>query len=76
MSDQLGYPKKLRIKLDQKSYHELRKAVWNRALRHCEVCGRYVKWEEMTYHHIKSRGAGGDDTLENGMCCHKLCHPP
>jgi len=69
------YPKKIRIKLDKEDYHQLRMAAYKRAEFHCEVCKKWCFFEEGTIHHIKTVGAGGDDSLENSMWCHKLCHP-
>lgn len=41
----------------------------------CEVCG---SWNEVSGHHIKSKGSGGWDVVENliGLCfdCHRYVH--
>ena len=44
----------------------------------CEVCGFWMAFEEFTLHHLNTggMGMGGDDTLENTIATHKLCHPP
>lgn len=44
---------------------------WARSLWNCEVCGEHQR----TYpHHIKSRGAGGSDTMGNIVACCWFCH--
>ena len=67
-------PKKKRIKLTGKAYTEFRRKVGERASFHCEKCGVHAPrlWYEKfnLYHcghvcHKKSRGAGGDDTMDN-----------
>ena len=68
-------PKKPPIRLNAKEYHELRIKVWMRAHCHCEVCHFWVAFDEMSIHHIKTRGSGGDDSEENSLCCHRICHP-
>jgi hypothetical protein len=35
------------------------------------VCGRYLDEWTINPHHITTKGAGGDDNLENGI---SLCH--
>jgi hypothetical protein len=37
----------------------------------CLVCG---KFDELHPHHIHTRGAGGDDSLENGITLCAFCH--
>ena len=71
-------PKRPRIKLSQKDYHELRDIVYLRCLGHCEICEKWMAYDEMALHHDKTKGAGGDDSLENciGICafCHEKKH--
>lgn len=38
----------------------------------CRVCGRFLTLETMHPHHIRTVGAGGEDTLENLIA---LCGP-
>jgi hypothetical protein len=72
----IGTPKKKRIKLTKKEYHELRLFVWKRCKAHCEICGVYMFFREMSLHHKKSVGAGGDDVADNVIGCHVVgCHP-
>ena len=68
-------PKKRRIDLAPKEYHQLRLDVYKRCLHHCEICGFYMSFYEMSIHHKKSKGSGGDDSLENSLGCHIKCHP-
>lgn len=48
----------------------------NKKKHNCEYCGKNNCWTNT--HHIKSRGAGGDDTKENliELCgdCHRKVH--
>jgi len=37
----------------------------------CMICGRYLDERTVNPHHITTKGAGGDDNLENGI---SLCH--
>ena len=82
------HPKKKRISLKGKAYTQFRKAVYNRAKGCCETCGRWVSLYRANgdfdvytcghVSHIKSRGAGGDDSLENCIlecfACHRARH--
>ena len=68
-------PKKIRLDLLPQAYHQLRIDVYKRCFHHCEVCGIYMHFNEMSLHHEKSKGAGGDDTLDNTTGCHIGCHP-
>ena len=71
-------PKRKRIKLSQKEYSELREDVCGFAGYQCESCGKYLPLDRGTIHHIKTRGAGGDDIAENcqWLCleCHRFIH--
>lgn len=41
----------------------------------CEICfARFGPFCPMEKHHIKSKGAGGSDTLQNRLCLCWLCH--
>ena len=75
------------IRLYGRDYKEFRESLFNRACGCCEDCGRYVPLyidgEFDQYYcghvsHIKSRGAGGEDTLDNAKwkCfdCHRREH--
>lgn len=63
----MQFPKPTRVK-DRRAI-ELARRDW------CELCGRPGA---VHVHHIRSRGAGGDDVLENliSLCpeCHDLVH--
>ena len=77
-------PKKKRIKLNPKEYHELRRKVYDSQLGCCKRCKISVYFEKFHLHHKISRGAGGDDQWsENpeesnliGLCweCHRKVH--
>ena len=76
-------PKKKRIKLKGKAYTDFRKQVAERANFLCADCGRYfpllVDGGFCQYGcghvaHIKSKGAGGDDVLENVKWKCFWCH--
>lgn len=81
-----SYPKKKRIKLSNAEYHRLRYMAWYNAEGCCEAtdkegnrCGRYAPFDSTTMtngelHHIKSRGAGGDDLENNSMWVCLYCH--
>ena len=70
-------PKKPPIKLSATDYHLLRVKVWNKQLRSCYYCQKYVKFNEFSLHHKDTGGMGmkGDDTEDNveGTCL--ACHP-
>jgi len=68
------YPKKKRIKLSKDEYVKLKTMMWERQYRRCGRCNTYTPPETTHFHHVKSRGAGGDDSEENGeIVCH-ICH--
>lgn len=76
-------PKKKRIRLTGKKRTELRKALFRRAGGLCETCEcptpLYYYYEFDLYRcghisHIKSVGAGGDDSLENCRYECYTCH--
>lgn len=67
-------PKKKRIILKGKAYSDLRKALHDRAGGYCETCGKRVplmvdgQFDIFAcghVSHIKSKGAGGDDSESN-----------
>lgn len=58
-------PKEPRIKNKKLLY------VIKRVLGHCEVCGNTFALEA---HHIKSKGAGGNDTADNLIVLCRECH--
>jgi len=68
-------PKKLRIKLSPDEYARLRNRVYIKQYCCCIKCGKWLRFDEFSLHHIISRGAGGDDSEENvdGYCVG--CHP-
>ena len=72
------YQKKKRIKLKPSEYRKMKTELYNRAKESCEICGRWVEFAQFHVHHIKTRGAGGDDSLDNcqGLCfkCHRAIH--
>jgi len=68
------------MKLSPKDYGAMRVEIYNDQYEHCAVkgCERWVSMEQFHLHHIKSRGAGGDDSRETliGVCyrCHDAIH--
>ena len=80
-------PKQKAIRLKGKAYTLFRKAVHDRARGMCEECGmwaprlidgRFDLYRCGHVRHIKSKGSGGSDTLENveWWCwnCHRAEH--
>lgn len=69
-------PKRPPIKLDRgsKEWAELKDKVCMKEFGHCQICHCYcLKSGEC--HHIKTRGAGGDDSFENLQWVCRNCHP-
>ena len=49
--------------------------LYNRERHHCQGCGRYLQRNEASPHHLKTRGAGGSDDLDNlALLCGYGCH--
>ena len=68
-------PKKKRIKLKPKKYRELREAVHKIAGGYCEICQcTYAPIESGNVHHVKSVGAGGNDSTDNCIWLCYACH--
>jgi 5-methylcytosine-specific restriction endonuclease McrA len=67
--------RKPRLRLDPDSYRKLRTDVLERDGWRCQNCGTS---ERLQVHHIRSRGALGDDAAENltTLCagCHRQLH--
>lgn len=70
----LSQPKPKTIRLKGKDIEKLRRQVFERDRGFCQSCGAWVSWEEGHMAHIKSRGAGGGDTLENTAWKCPHCH--
>ena len=81
----ISCPKPKRIDLNRKDYQELRRQAWSRAGGLCEnedcgspapleIGGEFVLWGCGHLAHIKSKGAGGDDTLDNVRWLCPKCH--
>lgn len=83
---------KVGIRLDGREFEKLfgidkelrREEIRERAKNHCEDCGVLLLPWQGEWHHIRSRGCGGDDSLANGLwlCgpespnrCHRKKHP-
>ena len=68
-------PKKPPIRLSKKEYQALRLVIYTKQYGICKGCGFWFPENRFSLHHIKSRGAGGDDSEENveGYCVG--CHP-
>lgn len=83
-------PKPHTIRLKGKAYEKFRLEVWKRAGGRCEICGAWSPLRDRDgvfdvftsghISHIKSRGSGGSDTLDNvkWSCfkCHSKHHGP
>ena len=68
------YFKQKKKVLSTKEYRNLRVELYNKYLEHCPECHRWRTLDQMHIHHIKSLGAGGDDSIENiAWLCYK-CH--
>ena len=67
-------PKKKAIRLKGKEIEKLRRQVAERAKYRCQKCGGPASWEKGHMAHIKSRGSGGSDTLENTQWECFNCH--
>ena len=80
----MKFPKKKRIKATPKEWKELRRQVFEREKGICQICGQYAPLHDMDGNydpftcgdacHIKSRGAGGDDVLDNLRWVHHTGH--
>lgn len=68
------YPKKKAIRLKGRELSELRKQVAKRANYRCQRCNCFAPLSTGHMAHIKSRGAGGDDSLENTEWLCFDCH--
>ncbi len=40
----------------------------------CQKCGKALTLEECEIHHIRTRGKGGDDQIDNLECICRRCH--
>ena len=73
-------PTPKRKKLPPTEYRKLREAAWKRAGGLCDVCQMYAPLDDYGnlipghLHHIKSRGAGGDDDISNAQWLCHICH--
>ena len=67
-------PKPKRIKLSVKGYQELREEACKRAMGHCESCFSWCPMSNGHLHHVRSRGAGGGDVIDNVMWLCYMCH--
>ena len=69
-------PKKKRIALKRNSvaWKKLVKEVFERDGYHCQKCKNIFPHNMLAPSHIKSVGAGGDDTAENLEACCQFCH--
>lgn len=63
-----------RIKLTRTEWLKLRTKVEQRANSRCEICDKWLGYGEGAPHHIKSKGAGGDDTEVNLLWICVQCH--
>ena len=58
-------PKRRMVRLSDDAKKTLRICLYNVYNEHCPECGLYRTIDQMHIHHIKTRGAGGDDRLSN-----------
>lgn len=63
--------KRLKTKKDKEAFRRL---LFSRAGGKCEYCRAPAPWEAGHWHHIRSRGAWGDDTWENAAWLCGECH--
>jgi len=66
--------KNKRIKLKEKAYYDLIQAVRERENYTCQACHNIFPGKMLTGHHLKSKGSGGNDSLENLACVCSFCH--
>ncbi len=52
----------------------LRRAVWLRAERRCQACGRALRLRSIQAHHVKPLIEQGSDELDNLVCLCVPCH--
>jgi len=53
---------------------KIREQVYKRAEGKCQKCGKQLSWESAEMDEIKSKGSGGEVSVENGqLLCHD-CH--
>lgn len=53
---------------------ETRKIVYNNAKGICQICGKYLPYEEMTIDHIMPLAKGGENDIKNLQCTHRKCN--
>lgn len=63
-----------RIKLKGKDMEALRRACFKRDGYRCTQCGEAVSWQSGHMSHIKSKGAGGHDRIDNVTTKCRNCH--
>ncbi|MCD7817693.1 MAG: HNH endonuclease, partial [Lachnospiraceae bacterium] len=67
--------KKQKSKIHRKTYPaEVRKMIYNANGGKCYLCGKRIKFEDMTLDHVKPLAMGGMDTLENLACACFACN--
>jgi cytochrome c553 len=73
------FPKDAPVRLKGKAMEALRREVWWRAGKRCEVCNFPVPLDgdlmwRMHLAHRNGRGANGEDTADNTRCLCAKCH--
>jgi hypothetical protein len=64
-----------RLKKPSKAWTVRVDELYDREAHVCQGCGRLLKRNEASPHHIKTRGAGGGDELSNlALLCGFGCH--
>lgn len=51
-----------------------RMMIYNQADGRCVLCGRKIKYEDMTIDHIRPTSLGGSDSVENLQCTCRTCN--
>ena len=51
-----------------------RMMIYNQADGRCVLCGRKIKYEDMTIDHIRPTALGGSDSVENLQCTCRTCN--
>ena len=67
-------PKHKRIKLSKTKWEKLVDELYKRERGICQRCKQWIGREQANPHHIISKGAGGDDSLDNLMLLCFYCH--
>jgi len=67
-------PKPYKVRLVDAKKRKLRLLLYDIYDEHCPECGKWRDFNQMHIHHLKTRGAGGDDRLSNLSWICFECH--